>query len=129
MLARHLPQLAVTQPALEARVPGRQLDRRLVCVAPDGEVRELLGLSGRCRRQFGATVAGLHHEEPGEPVEVSLAGGIDDPAALAALDHVHRLGRQTAHAREVHPEMPFAEGAEALGVVGLVGSAHRVPHW
>ena len=63
---------------------GRELDRGRVRVGPDREVLERLGLARGRRRQVGAAVPELHGEESGQPVEVPLAAGVLDPAALAA---------------------------------------------
>ena len=70
----------------ECRQAGRELHRRGVGVGPDGEVGELLGLFGHDLGELVAAVAGLHREETGEAIEVALAVGVPDVAAIATVD-------------------------------------------
>ena len=93
--------------------------------------RSLPALLGADVGQLLAAVPRVHDEQPGQRVEVALAGVVPQPAALAAVDDRHRLaGGHRAHAAEVHPEVPRGQALEVLGGSGrLVGGAHRVPHW
>jgi hypothetical protein len=82
-----------------------QLDRGRVCVRPEGEERQLGGLFRGCLGELGAPVAGVDHEEPGEPVEVPPALGVPDVGALAADDRGHLPVAVARHPGEVHPEV------------------------
>ena len=63
----------------------------------------MLGLPGGDLGEFGATVADLHSEQTGEPVEVALAAVVEDGDALAASDDRRRdVG---AVPGEVQPEV------------------------
>ena len=53
--------------------------------------------------EFGATVADLHGEQPGQPVEVAVAGVVEDRHAFAAGDDRRRDVRTVP--REVQPEV------------------------
>lgn len=88
-------------------------------VAPEREVRELFRLPRGGFGQFLAAVADLHREQPGEPVEVALAGVVPEVGALAAHDHREVLG--LAVPREVQPEMVGCGGALDGGDPGGFG--------
>ena len=75
--------------------------------------------------QLGAeAVPDLGAEQARHPVEVALAVGVPQPAALAAADHRHLLGREAALAREVHHQMPLREVLQ-VGVVRHVVESFR----
>ena len=98
---------------------GRELDHRRVGVAPVDEERKRRHLLRGRLAQLGAeAVPDLGAEEARHPVEVALAVGVPQPAALAAADHRHLLGGEAALAREVHHQMPLREVLQ----VGVVAS-------
>ncbi len=97
----------------ELRQPGRQLDRRLVAVRPDREVGESFRLARRGLRQLSPSVAHLHREQSGEPVEVAPAVAIPDVAPLAALDDRDVAGRRQRG--EVPPEVTAREVLQIVG--------------
>ena len=80
-------------PGVRRGQPLGQLDRLRVGVRPEREVGQLAGLLGGRLGQLGAAVAGVHHEQPGEPVQVAPAVLVPDVRALAAHDDRHRRRR------------------------------------
>ena len=108
--------------------PVGELDRLRVGVGPQREEREILRLPVRGLGQLVPAVAGLHDEQPGQPVQVPLAVDVEDVGALAAHDRGHRrvgVGRQ---AREVHPEVLTCLGRQVGGVERSGGCCgHRAP--
>ena len=113
----------------ELRELGRELDRGRVRVAPDREVLERARLFGRRLGQVAPTVAELHREEAGERVEVALAVGVPQVAALTAGDDRDLVALVRAEPGEVHPEVVARLLVQIVDVV-LVGVTHgyRVPH-
>jgi hypothetical protein len=123
---------------IAGRVVGEavgQLDGRGMRVGPEREERELLRLLRRDLREPLPAVAGVHHEESAEPVDIPAAVGVPDVMALAAGDDGHAV--PVLHHRlpgEVHPEVVFrlllevrvARVAREVGD-GLFGCGHRVP--
>jgi hypothetical protein len=101
------------------REPLGQVDRRRVRVAPDREERQLGRLPRGGLGQLAAPVPGLHHEQPGQPVEVAAAPVVPDPAALAAHDDRDLAAVGVgAVPGEVHPEV-------VAGRLGTVGATRR----
>ena len=75
-------------------------------VAPDDEEVEFFVLAGGGFGEFGPAVAGIHAEEAGESVEVTVALVIPDIGALAPRDDRDLvLVVVTAHAGEMHPKV------------------------
>ena len=74
----------------QRREPLGQLDRLGVGVGPQREERQLGRLLGGGLRELDPAVAGLHDEQPGQPVEVAAAGVVPDVRALAARDDLGR---------------------------------------
>mgnify|MGYP003289608324 CR=1 FL=1 len=89
-----------------------ELDSRRVGVGPQRHERELAGLLRGGLGQLLATVTDLDHEEAGEPVEVALAGGVEEVCALPLGDHGHVRGVVGAVTREVHPEVILGSALE-----------------
>ena len=108
--------------------PLGELDRGRVRVGPDREEGELLRLGGRGLGELRAPVAGLDDEEPGEPVDVLLAGVVPDRVALAAHDRRDAgAGLVGTVPGEVHPQV-VAGGVLHRGAAGGGRrSAHLVP--
>ena len=92
----------------------REPDGGGVRVAPDREVRELLGLGAGGLCQLAATVAELHCEQARQAVEVPLPVLVEHVATVAPGDDGDvsvLVGRQPA---EVHPEMPPGQCLEVV---------------
>src|SRR6185437_12351661 len=96
---------------------GGKLDDARMRVAPVDEEPELGHLLRRRLAQLGAVaVPDLRAEEAGHAVEVALAVGVPEPAAVAPLDHGHLLRGEAALAREMHHQMLLREILQ-IGVV------------
>ena len=70
--------------------------------APDREVRHRLGLLACCVREVGTPVTDLGDEQTREGVEVLLAVGVPQVAAIAPFDDDWSFGR---HGCEVEPQV------------------------
>ncbi|BCI90825.1 hypothetical protein NIIDMKKI_60310 [Mycobacterium kansasii] len=75
------------------QVPGRvageplgKLDRRLGGISPQREVRQGARLARGGLGEFATAVTDLHHEQPGQRVEVAFAAVVVDGDAVAAGD-------------------------------------------
>src|SRR5256885_4893454 len=90
-------------------------------VAPVDVEAELARLPRRRLAELGAAVARVHAEESRQAVQIALAALVEDVAALAAHDDRHVVLRVRAHAREVHPEVPFGQLLEPA-VRALLGA-------
>jgi hypothetical protein len=96
--------------------PLGEADRRLVAEAPQREVAERAGLLRGRFGQLAAAVPDLHGEQPGQAVEQTVAGLVDDVVAFAAHDDRHRLALETVHVGEVAPQMTAGGGLEIVGI-------------
>jgi hypothetical protein len=85
--------------------PLGKLDRGRVRVRPQREERQLGRLLGGGLGKLGPAVAGVHHEEAGEAVEVAAALGVPHVGTFAADDRGHLAIAVTGQAREMHPEV------------------------
>ncbi len=91
-------------------VPGEavgEFDRRGVRVRPQREEGELLSLLGRGLGETRTAVAGVDHEQPGQAVDVLLAGVVPDVVSLTPPDD-DRHPPAAVHSGlpgEVHPEV------------------------
>src|SRR5205085_3155396 len=72
-------------------------------VRVEGQLLHLL--PGGAPDLVAVRVADVHGEQPGERVEVALAGRVLEVATLAAHDHRHAAVGVRAHAREVEPQV------------------------
>ncbi len=102
-----------------------ELDRSRVRVRPDREERELLGLLRRHLRESRTAVAGVHHEEPRQPVEVLLPLDVVDVVALAPGDDRHARGLHGGLPGEVHPEVVLRLLLKVGVVVTCAAEARR----
>src|SRR6266545_2456497 len=145
VLARQLPcaldrlaaavgeEHAVAVSRRDRRQPLGQLDRARVRVAPQREVGQLAGLLGGGLGQLGAAVADLHHEQPGQPVQVAPAVLVVDVGSVAADDHRDLVIRSVAgHPGEMKPQVPPGGSLRGVGRVdpcrrGLGGGGHLAP--
>ncbi len=86
-----------------ASQPLGELDRRRRRVSPQREEGQCLGLPGGGLGELGATVTDLHREQSGQPVQVAVAGVVEDRHAVAAGDD--RRGDVGALPGEVQPKV------------------------
>ena len=89
-------------------------------VGPDREVRQLAACSAAASASSSPAVPDLDDEQAGQPVQVSLAVGVVDVGALAALDGRHRLVRVGRHPGEVHPQVVAGGVGQPLGLLAVV---------
>ncbi len=94
-----------------------QLDSRGVRVGPQRVEGHLAGLGSAGLGEIGAAVAELVDEEPGQTVEVALAGGVPDVGALTAHDDGDVSVLVGPVAREMHPQVVLRGGLLVLMVV------------
>src|SRR6185503_9193379 len=100
----------------ERRDLGRELDRARLGVCPVRVERQLAHLlERRLPDLLAEAVADVHREETGERVEVALAVGVLEVAAVAAYDHRDLAVAVAAHAREVHPQVVLGELLQVCG--------------
>src|SRR5262249_2859203 len=84
----------------------RQLDGPRVRVRPGRVVGQLPHLlERRLPHLLAEPVADVHREEPGERVQVAVAGRVLEAAAVAAHDDRPLLLRVAPHPREMHPQV------------------------
>jgi hypothetical protein len=74
-------------------------------IRPEREVVEVLGLLDGRFGQLDPAVAGVDAEERGEAVQIAVAAGVPDVAAVAADDDRDLLVAVAAHPAEMHPEV------------------------
>ncbi|CKN29483.1 Uncharacterised protein [Mycobacterium tuberculosis] len=63
-----------------------ELDRRRGGIPPEREIPQRAGLPRGRLGEFGPAVTDLHHEQPGQGVQIALAAVVEDGDAVAADD-------------------------------------------